>query len=68
MASSLKCFAEEFLRFNDKILFFIVFTPLTNVDEVKRKYRKIDSSIFLRMKDAPIYKFGVSSLFTGSAE
>lgn len=68
VACSLKCFAEKFLRFNDKILFFIVFTPLTNVNEVKRKYRRIDSGIFLKMKDAPIYKFGVSSLFTESAE
>lgn len=63
VASSLKTFAEEYLRFNEKIQFFIVLTPLINVDEVKKNNKKTDSGIFLKMKESPIYKFGNSLLF-----
>ena len=63
VALLLKSFAEEYLRFNEKIQFFTVLTPLTNVEDVKKKYRKTDSGIFLKMKENPIYQFGDSFLY-----
>ena len=63
IAGALRSFSQQYLKFNEKILFYIVFTPLVNVEEVRTKYKKIDSDIFLKMKENYIYRFGKSFLF-----
>ncbi len=63
IAEALRIFSRQYLKFNGKLLFYIVLTPLVNVDDVRKKYKKIDSDIFLKIKKTNIYQFGKSYLF-----
>lgn len=63
MASKINDFGIGKLKFNNKIIFRIIMTPLLNVDEVKDKYMNCNSDIFLRLKETQIYKFGESHIY-----
>ena len=60
VAKKLMSFAKDDLRFNDKIQFYIAFTPILNLREVARKYSGQKDSLFIIMKKNTIYSFGES--------
>ena len=48
--------------FNDKIKFYIAFTPILNLKEVSEKFSDCHNSLFLIMKKKQIYSFGESQI------
>lgn len=58
VAKRLISFAKDDLRFNDKIQFYIAFTPILNLKEVSEKYSDCHNPLFLIMKKKLIYSFG----------
>lgn len=62
VAKKLISFAKTDLRFNDKIQFYIAFTPILNLREVAEKYSDYHNSLFLIMKKESIYNFGESQV------
>lgn len=68
VATKLKEFAYEYLKFKDTLRFYVVFTPILNVNEVEEMYEGQKSSIFVRMKKEDIYQFGDSKVFDCSKD
>ena len=62
VAKKLISFAKTDLRFNDKIQFYIAFTPILNLRGVAEKYSDCHNSLFLIMKNESIYNFGESQV------
>ena len=62
VAKRLISFAKDDLCFNDKIQFYIVFTPILNLKEVAEKFSDCQNSLFLIMKKKQIYSFGESQV------
>ena len=63
VASQINDFGIKKLKFNNKLIFRIIMTPLLNVAEVKKKYQHINSDIFFKLKEKQIYEFGDSHIF-----
>ena len=62
VAKRLISFAKDDLCFNDKIQFYIAFTPILNLKEVAEKFSDCQNSLFLIMKKKQIYSFGESQV------
>lgn len=62
VAKRLISFAKDDLCFNDKIKFYIAFTPILNLKEVSEKFSDCHNSLFLIMKKKQIYSFGESQI------
>ncbi len=62
VAKKLISFAKDDLCFNDKIKFYIAFTPILNLKEVAEKFSDCQNSLFLIMKKKQIYSFGESQV------
>ena len=68
VAKKLMSFAKDDLRFNDKIQFYIAFTPILNLREVARKYSGQKDSLFIIMKKNTIYSFGESHVINAMTD
>lgn len=62
VAKKLISFAKSDLCFNNKIHFFIVFSPILNMDEVSENFFEQKNTLFQIMKRRGIYKFGESKV------
>jgi len=64
VATELQKYANDYLFFDkNKISFYVVFTPVLNLNEIETKHFKEKSSLFLQMKGNDIYHFGESIIF-----
>lgn len=58
VAVNIQKFATKYLCFNkSKIKFYVVFTPIINLFEIKKKYSNEMGSLFIKMKSNNIYSF-----------
>ena len=57
-------YANDYLFFDqNEINFFVVFTPILNLNEIEKNHSSEKSSLFLQMKINDIYRFGESTVF-----
>lgn len=68
VSSKIKKYAYEYLKFKNTLRFYVVFTPILNVNQVEEICKGQKSSIFVRMKKENIYQFGDSEVFDCSKD